>query len=213
MTGQDHIGLSLSNLSVEIAGKRLFDISADIGAGETLTIMGASGSGKSTLISAVAGFLDPAFSLDGQVTLNGVEITSLPPEKRQVGVLFQDPLLFPHFSVAENLLFALPPGGNARERRERIAQLLTPVGLIDLIDRDPSTLSGGQAARVALLRVIASSPKALLLDEPFSKLDMTLRSAVRDFVFECVDFQQLPTLLVTHDHADHEAVGGELIAL
>lgn len=210
---RDQSGLLLDNMEICLGEKTLLKISATIGAGETLTLMGPSGSGKSTLVAAIGGFLNPAFKCKGRMLLNGRSITSLPPDQRKVGVLFQDPLLFPHFSVIENLIFALPPGGSAKERRARAKALLLPVDLADLADRDPATLSGGQQARVALMRVIASEPEALLLDEPFSKLDAELRSSVREFVFKCAADQNLPTLLVTHDAADRDSAGGQVIVL
>lgn len=206
-------GLEINALEVARKGVRLAGLTARIGRGEVLTLMGPSGVGKSTLVKAIAGFLPMDFTAQGVIRLDGVDISEAPPEKRRVGVLFQDSLLFPHFSVSENILFALPPGGSRAERCERVRALLEPVGLADLLSSDPATLSGGQQARVALMRVIAAEPRALLLDEPFSKLDAALRASVRAFVFEIAEARRLPTLLVTHDRADAEAAGGKLVAL
>ena len=186
-------GLVIDGLNVSRQGRPLVSLSATIGRGEVLTLMGPSGIGKSSVIKAVAGFLPPGLSATGRIALDGTDISALPPERRQIGVLFQDSLLFPHFSVSENILFALPPGGSRRERCKRVVDLLGQVGLADLLDRDPATLSGGQQARVALMRVIAAEPRALLLDEPFSKLDADLRASVRAFVFDIVRERLLPT--------------------
>lgn len=206
-------GLDIDGLEVWRNGVALASLSARIGRGEILTLMGPSGIGKSTLVKAIAGFLPQGFAASGRVRLDGIDVSGLPPEKRHIGVLFQDALLFPHFSVSENILFALPPGGSRRARCARVEALLEPVGLADLLGRDPATLSGGQQARVALMRVIAAEPRALLLDEPFSRLDAALRASVRAFVFDIVVSRQLPALMVTHDRADAEATGGKVVAL
>jgi putative thiamine transport system ATP-binding protein len=206
-------GLKLSAVEIHQQSRRLLAIDATIRPGEILSLMGPSGSGKSTLISAIAGFLSPHFTCRGHITLDGTDITALPPEARHVGVLFQDPLLFPHFSVIQNVIFALPRGGTASERHARALDLLDGVGMADCARRDPATLSGGQAARVALMRVVAANPRALLLDEPFSKLDMALRDAVRELVFDLVRERRLPALLVTHDRADANAAAGTIATL
>ncbi len=206
-------GLVIEGFEVHRRGTRLAGLDASIAPGEVLTLMGPSGSGKSSLAKAIAGFPPPGFTARGALRLDGLDITPLPPEKRRIGMLFQDALLFPHFSVSENILFALPRGGTRAERCRRVADLLGPVGLADLRQRDPATLSGGQQARVALMRVIAAEPRALVLDEPFSRLDAPLRASVRSFVFDIARARSLPTLLVTHDEADAEAAGGKVVAL
>lgn len=203
--------LHLQKISISLGARELVAIDRRIGPGEVLTVMGASGSGKSTLLNFVAGFLEPVFSARGRVFSDGVDITDKPPEVRQLGLLFQDPLLFPHLSVAGNLLFGLPR--HLPDRRGLAAAALTSAGLAGFDARDPATLSGGQAARVALLRVLLSEPRALLLDEPFSKLDAKLRGEVRTFTFERARRLGLPTLLVTHDPADAEAAGGVVVQL
>lgn len=205
-------GLHLDNVTIaRRGGAQLLSVDAHIAPGEIFTLMGPSGSGKSTLINAISGFLPRAFTCTGTVTLGGKVISNMPPEKRCVGVLFQDPLLFPHLSVVENVMFALPPGGSKRHRLKRAEELLEAVNLLDCGEQDPATLSGGQQARVALIRVIAAEPRALLLDEPFSKLDAELRDAVRQLVFTEVRRRNLPALFVTHDRADAEAAGGKML--
>lgn len=205
-------GLRLDHVEIYLGDQRLFAIDAAISPGEVLSLMGPSGIGKSTLINAISGFLSPHFTCRGHILLNGVDITTLPPEARHVGVLFQDPLLFPHFSVLQNIEFALAPGNRAK-RRKRALELLDLVGVADCADRDPATLSGGQSARVALMRVIAAEPAALLLDEPFSKLDIALKDAVRELVWGVIRDRALPALLVTHDPADATAAAGRIVTL
>jgi putative thiamine transport system ATP-binding protein len=180
--------------------------------GEVLTVMGPSGSGKSTLLAYIGGFLDPAFRASGKVLADGIDLTSLPAEERHAGILFQDPLLFPHMSVAGNLVFAIPPDVKGKAARlARADTALAGVGLDGMGNRDPDTLSGGQKARVALARVLLSSPRALLLDEPFSKLDQDLRRQMRELVFARARDAGLPVILVTHDEADAEAALGPVI--
>jgi putative thiamine transport system ATP-binding protein len=179
----------------------------EVGSGEILTLMGASGSGKSSVLAAIAGTLHSvaegaqALRFAGTVTLDGIDLTTLPTARRGIGLLFQDPLLFAHMTVAENLLFAVPPGPRA-QRLHQVEQALADADLAGYGERDPATLSGGQRARVALMRALLAQPRALLLDEPFSKLDATLRDQFRAFVFEHIRAQHIPAVLVTHDAAD-----------
>jgi putative thiamine transport system ATP-binding protein len=207
------LGLRIENLSLSVAGRVLLaDFSLVVGPGEVTTVMGPSGCGKSSLLSHLCGTLEPAFQASGQIWLDGVAIAGLPPERRRIGILFQDDLLFPHLSVGENLAFALPP--SARGRRERWARVEAALGEADLAGfarRDPATLSGGQRARVALMRTLLAEPRALLLDEPFGKLDRELGQRVRRFVLDHARRAGLPTLLVTHDPADAEAAGGAVV--
>lgn len=207
-------GLHLKDIDILLQGEKLISVSASILAGEVLTVMGASGSGKSTLLAYVGGFLDPAFEGSGEVWLNGKNISALPAEHRQVGILFQDPLLFPHMSVGGNLLFAVPSTiKSSKDRKAIIMSALQDAGLDGYFNRDPATLSGGQKARVALMRVLLAKPNALLLDEPFSKLDAGRRDHIRTFVFNEARSRKLPVLLVTHDKADADAAGGEVFTL
>ncbi|TFF18673.1 ATP-binding cassette domain-containing protein [Jiella endophytica] len=207
-------GLTFQGVEISLAGRRLLSLDRVVAPGETLTVMGPSGSGKSTLFAFVAGFLDPAFTARGRIALNGTDLTKLAPQRRHLGLVFQDALLFPHMSVGENLLFALPPGirgGNARQAAAEA--MLAEVGLAGLFSRDPATLSGGQAARVALARTLLAEPRALLLDEPFSRLDQALRAATRDLVFARIRERNIPAILVTHDPADAAAAGGDLVVI
>ncbi len=206
-------GLRLNKIEIFQNKTRLLTMDAHIAPGEILTLMGPSGSGKSTLISAIAGFLPASFSCKGGISLQGKDVTKLPAQNRSIGVLFQDPLLFPHFNVLDNILFALPPGGSMGERCERALTLLDEISMSEFAKSDPDKLSGGQKARVALARVLASRPNALLLDEPFSKLDEQLRDSMRKLVFAEVKLRNIPTLLVTHDLHDAKATKGRILTL
>lgn len=180
--------------------------------GTIVTVMGPSGSGKSTVLAYLAGFLDrSAFHAEGAVRIRAARIDGLSPEKRGMGLLFQEPLLFPHLSVAGNLLYGLPR--DRIGRRERVDEALARSGLEGYGDRDPATLSGGQKARVALLRTLLAEPRALLLDEPFGKLDANLRDDFRRFVFDHAREMALPALLVTHDEQDAQAADGPILRL
>ncbi|MEO7854191.1 MAG: ATP-binding cassette domain-containing protein [Rubrivivax sp.] len=182
--------------------------------GQCLTLMGPSGCGKSTLLAFVAGTLDPVFQAEGQVRIGPIDLAPMTPEKRRVGILFQDDLLFPHLSVGGNLAFALPGSIKPQaERRARIETALGEAGLAGFADRDPATLSGGQRARVAVLRTLLAQPRVLLLDEPFNKLDAQLRDDFRRFVFQHAQAHGLPTVLVTHDEVDAKAAAGPMIRL
>ena len=144
--------------------------------------------------------------------LNGKNINNLPAHLRHIGVLYQDALLFSHLSVSGNIAFAMPKG-NKKRRLEKIEHALEQVGLKGMANRHPDNLSGGQQARVALLRMLLSEPKAILLDEPFSKLDTQLRVDTRELVFSQIREHKLPAIMVTHDHSDAEAANGKLITL
>ena len=203
--------LRLEHISIALAGRALLTMDATIAPGEVLSVMGPSGSGKSTLLAYIAGFLDREFTASGGVWLGERNLLDLPAEQRGIGLLFQDPLLFPHLSVGGNLRFGLPHC--SKDKRLKVTQALEQVGLAGFAARDPATLSGGQQSRVALMRLLLSKPKAVLLDEPFSKLDTALRQEMRSLVFSQLREAGLPALLVTHDHADAQAAGGAIIEL
>ncbi len=203
--------LSLRQLQLTLPGHCEVALDVEVAGGEILTVMGPSGSGKSSLLAAIAGFLSPAFTLKGDIFLGQQRLNELPAEQRGVGLLFQDALLFPHMSVAQNLAFALP--SHVSDRRGAVAQALAAVGLDGYEERDPDTLSGGQKARVALQRLLLSQPRAVLLDEPFSRLDAHLRQNLRRQVFDSLRAAGLPALLITHDSEDARAAGGRVIEL
>ena len=207
--------LRLDAVRIGLGGRELIaPLDLVVASGEQVTVMGPSGCGKSTLLAYVSGTLDPVFRASGRIVIGDTDVTALPPERRRIGIQFQDDLLFPHLSVGENLAFALMATVRGkRERRARVQQALVEAELDGFVDRDPATLSGGQRARVALMRTLLSEPKVLLLDEPFNKLDAQLRNDFRRFVFEHAAARGLPTLLVTHDAADAAPAGGRVILL
>ncbi|MCF6444945.1 ATP-binding cassette domain-containing protein [Nereida sp. MMG025] len=207
-------GLQLENVVIRHRGCVLIEIDHTIAPGDILSVMGPSGSGKSTLLSYIIGTLEPAFEATGEVLLDGQTITGLPAHSRRIGILFQDDLLFPHLSVGENLAFGLSHETKGRAaRRAAVEQALQDIGLADFFDRDPATLSGGQKARVGLMRMLLSNPYALLLDEAFSRLDTGLREQIRNLVFDTARQRGLPVLMVTHDAADAQAAGGAVFQM
>ena len=207
--------LRLEEISIVLDGRVLIPpLTEHILPGTVLTLMGPSGSGKSTLLSFLGGTLTGPFRTTGRIWVGAREVGAVPAERRRIGTLFQDDLLFPHLSVGENLAFGLVRTVRGRRARAaRIAAVLTQAGLEGFASRDPATLSGGQRARVALLRLLLAEPQVLLLDEPFNKLDAALRAEFRRFVFAHAAAAALPVLLVTHDAADAEAAAGTVMVL
>ena len=204
--------LELREVAIRQGTRRLFEpLTCRIAPGRPVTIMGPSGAGKSSLLAWLTGVLPSGLAGEGEVLLDGTSVLSLPAHQRRLGILFQDDLLFPHMTVAENVAFGLPAGLDRTTRRDRVEQALASVELAGFANRDPVTLSGGERARVALLRVLLSEPRALLLDEPFSKLDLTLRDRFRSLVFQSAT--HLPVLLVSHDPQDSVAAGGDVLEL
>ena len=204
--------LELTGIRIATPQRTLIDgLTARIGEGEVLALMGESGSGKSSLLAWLCGGLAPGLTASGSVRIDGAEVSELPTAQRRIGILFQDDLLFPHLTVLENLLFALPAGREA-ERRARAEAALASADLAGYGPRLPHTLSGGQRSRVSVLRALLAQPRALLLDEPFSRLDMALRQRFRAFVFERLREQRVPAVLVTHDLHDVPE-GAQLIRL
>ena len=181
-------------------------VSLQVPRGELIAVLGPSGCGKSTMLRCIAGLT----GVDGgSVTIDGRVVASaggfVPPEQRQVGVVFQDLALFPHLSVRQNTAFGL--GGRGREQRRRVDDVLELVGIAALADRFPHELSGGEQQRVALARALAPRPSVVLLDEPFSHLDRNLRTAVREHTAEVLRADGATGVLVTHDQEEAMAVG------
>ncbi|GLP86842.1 ABC transporter ATP-binding protein [Tritonibacter mobilis] len=179
-------------------------VSLAMEAGEFVALLGASGSGKTTLLNIIAGL---QHADQGQLTLDGQDITRLPAGKRRFGMVFQNYALFRHMSVADNIAFGLRvlprrerPG--RVERREKVSELLDMIGLADLGDRFPQQLSGGQRQRVAMARALAINPQLLLMDEPFSALDAQVRRSLRSSVRALQQKVGVGAIMVTHDQAE-----------
>lgn len=196
--------LYLENLAIhKTDGEALFtSLNMRVKKGEILTLMGPSGCGKSTLLDVIAGHLSDEFSYSGNLTLDSADLTKLPAHKRNVGILFQDDLLFPHLTVWENLAFALPNAIKGNDRKTQAMQALEHISLTKLANSFPAQISGGQRARISLTRMLLAKPKVALLDEPFSKLDKDLRIQFRDWVVEQLKEANIPALMVTHDKED-----------
>ncbi|MEH0741671.1 ATP-binding cassette domain-containing protein [Vibrio cholerae] len=180
----------------------LHNLDLTIQNGEVVCVMGPSGCGKSTLLNLIAGHLSDDFQAQGEIILDEREINQVEAHQREVGILFQDDLLFPHLNVWQNLAFALPNQIKGQQRKKDALQALQSVGLDTLANQYPEHISGGQRARVSLIRMLLAKPKLALLDEPFSKLDQQLRVQFRDWVFSQLSKAHIPTLLVTHDEQD-----------
>lgn len=196
--------LSLSSVSVGYHDQWLFaplDLTVDNG--QIMIIDAPSGAGKSSLLRWIAGLTTEQMIGRGEIYLLDRIINDLAPEHRHIGYLFQSPLLFPHMTVAENLGFGMPNHYQRSDRKLRISESLERSGMAGMENRDPDTLSGGQQARVALLRTLLAEPKALLMDEPFSSLDKDMRGHMLDIVKEEVERLNLPVLMVSHDPRDH----------
>lgn len=195
--------LSFRNVSCRFDGADVVDdVSFDIEAGEVVCLLGPSGCGKTTSLRLAAGMDVPS---EGEIFLNGKLVSTpkdvAPPEARGIGFLFQDFALFPHLSVYENVTFGLGHLSND-EQKTRALDLLNAVGLSGFANKYPNTLSGGEQQRAALARAMASKPKLVLMDEPFSNLDPQLRDQMRDLTLRLLRENGAAGLIVTHDAAD-----------
>ncbi|MEF8801023.1 MAG: ABC transporter ATP-binding protein [Halolamina sp.] len=190
----------------------LEELTLSVRDGEFFTLVGPSGCGKTTTLRLVAGLEEPT---DGVVRLGGEDAAGVPPEDRDVGVVFQSYALFPHMTVRENIRYGLtfsdPPGGVTPD--ERVDELLDLVNLPGMGDREPDELSGGQQQRIALARALAPAPGVLLLDEPMSALDARLREQLRRQVKQIQDELGVTTLYVTHDQEEALAVSDRLAVM
>jgi ABC-type sugar transport system ATPase subunit len=189
----------------------LKDLDLSIGRGERITVLGPSGSGKTTLLRLIAGLESPD---SGTLRIGGRDMRGVPPHCREVAMVFQNPALYPHLSVRDNLAFGLKARGVARRpRRERAAELAMVLGLEGLLDRRPAALSGGERQRVALGRALAGRPAVLLLDEPFSSLDEPLRAELRAKLIEVHRRFSATMVHVTHDQQEALALGQRVAVL
>ncbi|KJG59340.1 ABC transporter ATP-binding protein [Photobacterium kishitanii] len=204
--------LSISQLTLRHHSNNILigPLSFDVKNGQIMTLMGPSGSGKSTILSAIAGHLATDFTVTGDIQLNQQSIMSLAPNMRHIGIVFQDDLLFPHLNIWQNLAFGLPPQIKGAQRKQMALQTLDELGLLNLQHQQAHQISGGQRARISMMRLLLSQPQAVLLDEPFSKLDKTLRAEFRQFVFDQIKQRNIAALMVTHDDDDIPTNGNVL---
>lgn len=173
------------------------DVSLHIAEGEFYSLLGPSGCGKSTTLRMVAGFVTPSA---GRILIGGQDVTALPPERRDIGIVFQNYAIFPHMSVAENIAFGLKLRKKPRNEITRaVREALAQVGLTGFEDRYQRNLSGGQQQRVALARVLVTQPRILLLDEPLSALDKALREEMKFWIKDLQQRLGITTIYVTHD--------------
>lgn len=193
----------------------LDDITLEIADGEFITLVGPSGSGKTTLLRAIAGFLRPdTGSIAIGADLVAGPTSNVPPERRALGMVFQQHAIWPHWNVGKNVAYPLRMAGVARaERDRRVTELLALVGLPGFIERNPATLSGGQRQRVALARALAGSPRVLLLDEALSALDEPLRARLRVELRALTKSIGLTVVHVTHDRAEALALADRVVVL
>jgi len=193
------------------AVEALADFSLEIGAGEFMTFLGPSGSGKSTALNALAGFSDVT---EGDILVDGRSMLELPPEKRNVGMVFQGYSLFPHMSVAENVAFPLKLRRYSRsEIANRVEQALSMVQLTDLAARMPNELSGGQRQRVAFARAVVFEPPVLLMDEPLGALDLKLRQSMQVEIKKYHAQLGCTIVFVTHDQGEALALSDRIAVL
>ncbi|CAM6200108.1 MULTISPECIES: ATP-binding cassette domain-containing protein [Citrobacter] len=205
--------LTVRHLSLYLKQTPLFGpLTFEAAKGDIVTLMGPSGCGKSSLLAWLVGALSLPLTASGELWLDDRRLDRLPTAARQVGILFQDALLFDHFTVGQNLLLALPAAVKGAAREQAVQHALERAGMAGFASRDPATLSGGQRGRVALLRALLAQPRALLLDEPFARLDADRRADFRQWVFEEVRRLKIPVVQVTHDPEDVPA-GGQILRL
>ncbi len=208
------MSLSIKHLNFRFLAQSplIEDFSLSILPGEITALVGLSGSGKTTLIQLIAGLMKP---LSGTIQVgNDIvfdERTNVPPQQRQVGVVFQDYALFPHFTVKQNITFGM--NGTKAEKQKHLNELIALLDIASLVDRYPYQLSGGQMQRVAIARSLAVKPKVLLLDEPFSNLDSTLIRRLRTDLKKILTQLNIAVLLVTHDPMDTSDMANQTVNL
>ena len=206
------VDIVIENLSLSYDSSNVLeDINLTIKAGELFTFLGPSGSGKSTLLRTIAGFGPQP---RGKISIGGIEVTQMAPWNRNVGMVFQSYALWPHMSVRKKIAFGLEERKvPAEEIKRRVAAVLDLVDLSDFGDRRPSQLSGGQQQRVALARTIVVEPRVLLLDEPLSNLDASLRNQMRRDILELQRKLSLTTIFVTHDQEEANTISDRIAVL
>jgi len=196
-------GLEIADLGVTYEGESLLShVTLRVG-DEIVALLGPSGSGKSTLLRCIAGVQRPD---SGHINWDGADLLMVPAHERGIGLVFQDPLLFPHLSVGRNIAFGT-------KDNTRVTELLALIRLPGYADRKPETLSGGEAQRVALARALAPRPRMLLLDEPFGALDTDLRQSLTAEVRDLLKSTHTPAIHVTHDETEAYAIADRVVHL
>ncbi|RLG70326.1 MAG: hypothetical protein DRO11_06430, partial [Methanobacteriota archaeon] len=203
--------LQIEDLWVDLAEFRLCEVNLDIAAGEYFVILGPTGAGKTVLLETIAGLHRP---LRGRIVLAGQDITHAPPERRNIGFVYQDYALFPHLNVAQNIAFGLKLRGMGRsDVEERVAAISELLRIQHLLHRMPEALSGGEAQRVALARALVIEPELLLLDEPLSALDPETREALQQELGQIHQKLGTTTIHVTHNFEEAVALGDRIAVL
>lgn len=200
--------LRLSAAQLQLPGQQVNLPELSLGRGDVLAVIGPSGCGKSSWLRWLLGDQQPHMQVNGNIELAGTDITALPIEQRGIGIVWQDFLLIPHLSVQENLRLALPKALRSQSRRAQqqvIFARLQQVELGDLAQQPVTALSGGQRARIALLRALINEPRLILLDEPFAALDSQLRQRIRQWTFATLAQTATSAIIVSHDSADFPA--------
>lgn len=186
----------------------LDDVSFTLDHGKVLAVVGPSGGGKSTLLRLISGLEAPK---SGQIIVNDKDITTVKPEKRGIGMLFQDYALFPHMTVEKNILYGV--SGSSKNKKNVLNKMLALINMTGYEKRYPFELSGGQQQRIALVRALAPEPDILLLDEPFSNLDTELLSKIREEMFKIIESLGITTIMVTHNKEDATLFADQIIRI
>src|SRR6218665_220370 len=204
--------LQLENLTKSFSGNQVVKgVDLSFGKGEFVSLLGPSGCGKTTILRMIAGFERPS---TGTITVDGIDVTAMAPNRRKIGMVFQAYALFPNMNVADNIGFGLKIAGQPRaQRNARVEEMLKLIGLAGYGKRYPFELSGGQQQRVALARALAPSPRMLLLDEPLSALDAKIRVSLREQIREIQRELGITTIFVTHDQEEALSISDRIVVL
>lgn len=201
----------IGDLCLDVGGFELSGISLKVEKGDYLALIGPTGSGKSLLLETIIGFYEPE---KGRIILEGKDITELPPDMRQISIVYQDHVLFPHMNIFENIAYALRKKLRDKKKIEaEVKQIAEVLGIGELLHRKPATLSGGEKQRAALARSLVVRPKLLLLDEPFSALDARTKEKLREMLKKAISEYSTTVLHVTHDFEDVWALANRVVVI
>jgi len=203
--------IDIAHLSIRLPDFSVQNISLTIESGDFFVLLGPTGAGKSLILEAIAGLVPIA---TGSICLHGTEITHLPPEKRDLAIVYQDGALFPHLTVEANIAFGLRyKKKEVPDPDSQVQHLMERLGISHLKNRKPATLSGGEKQRTALARALAVKPKILLLDEPLSALDPTTRADITELLSELHKEENMTCLMVTHDFAEAQSLSNAMAVI